>query len=142
VYAHIDLHETTDTDELEFRPLLSARDGVEYDKGIIPDGFYLVGDSDNPTPAFQKAVIDSVAKVTHIAPDDNGQLIEVPIEQFGVINYPVKKLSLCAGITDNHFNTTTEVYPDSPNVTAQECNDAQVAAITGGLDYLIGYLKL
>ncbi|HBF48197.1 MAG TPA: peptidase, partial [Shewanella frigidimarina] len=126
VYAHIDLHETTDTDELEFRPLLSARDGVEYDKGIIPDGFYLVGDSDNPTPAFQKAVIDSVAKVTHIAPDDNGQLIEVPIEQFGVINYPVKKLSLCAGITDNHFNTTTEVYPDSPHVTAQECNDAQV----------------
>lgn len=142
VYAHIDLHETTDTDELEFRPLLSARDGVEYDKGIIPDGFYLVGDSDNPTPAFQKAVIDSVAKVTHIAPDDNGQLIEVPIEQFGVINYPVKKLSLCAGITDNHFNTTTEVYPDSPLVTAQQCNDAQVAAVTGGLDYIVDYLKL
>ncbi|GGP58916.1 M14 family metallopeptidase [Shewanella saliphila] len=141
VYAHIDLHETTDTDELEFRPLLSARDGVEYDKGVIPDGFYLVGDSDNPTPEFQKAIIDSVAKVTHIAPDDDGQLIEVPIEQFGVINYPVKKLSLCAGITVNHFNTTTEVYPDSPHVTTQQCNDAQVAAITGGLDYIVGYLN-
>ncbi|GGB61663.1 M14 family metallopeptidase [Shewanella inventionis] len=141
VYAHIDLHETTDTDELEFRPLLSARDGVEYEKGIIPDGFYLVGDSDNPTPEFQKAIIDAVAKVTHIAPDDNGQLIEVPIEQFGVINYPVKKLSLCAGITNNHFNTTTEVYPDSPHVTEQQCNDAQVAAITGGLDYILNYLK-
>ena len=141
VYAHIDLHETTDTDELEFRPLLSARDGVEYEKGIIPDGFYLVGDSDNPTPEFQKAIIDSVAKVTHIAPDDNGQLIEVPIEQFGVINYPVKKLSLCAGITVNHFNTTTEVYPDSPHVTTQQCNDAQVAAITGGLDYIVDYLQ-
>ncbi|WP_445776286.1 M14 family metallopeptidase [Shewanella sp.] len=141
VYAHIDLHETTDTDELEFRPLLSARDGVEYEKGIIPDGFYLVGDSDNPTPEFQKAIIDAVAKVTHIAPDDNGQLIEVPIEQFGVINYPVKKLSLCAGITHNHFNTTTEVYPDSPHVTAQQCNDAQVAAITGGLDYIIKVIK-
>ncbi|AZG36855.1 MULTISPECIES: M14 family metallopeptidase [Shewanella] len=143
IYAHIDLHETTDTDELEFRPVLSARDGVEYDKGIIPDGFYLVGDSDNPTPAFQKAVIDSVLKVTHIAPaDDKNQLIEVPIEQFGVVNYPVKKLSLCAGITVNHFNTTTEVYPDSPLVTVQECNDAQVAAIIGGLDYIVGYLKL
>ncbi|GGQ16923.1 M14 family metallopeptidase [Shewanella litoralis] len=141
VYAHIDLHETTDTDELEFRPLLSARDGVEYDKGVIPDGFYLVGDSDNPTPEFQKAIIDSVAKVTHIAPDDNGQLIEVPIEQFGVINYPVKKLSLCAGITVNHFNTTTEVYPDSPHVTTQQCNHAQVAAITGGLDYIVDYLN-
>jgi hypothetical protein len=59
-----------------------------------------------------------------------------------VINYPVKKLSLCAGITHNHFNTTTEVYPDSPLVTTQQCNDAQVAAITGGLDYIIEYLKL
>jgi hypothetical protein len=142
IYAHIDLHETTDTDELEFRPALSARDGKNYDKGIIPDGFYLVGDSDNPTPEFQKAIIDAVAKVTHIAPDDDGQLIEVQIEQFGVINYPVKKLSLCAGITHNHFNTTTEVYPDSPLVTTQQCNDAQVAAITGGLDYIIEYLKL
>ena len=142
VYAHIDLHETTDTDECEFRPQLSARDGKAYEAGIIPDGFYLVGDSENPTPEFQKAIIDAVAKVTHIAPDDNGQLIEVPIEQFGVINYPVKTLSLCAGITNNHFNTTTEVYPDSPNVTEQECNDAQVAAITGGLDYIIKYLKL
>ena len=34
-------------------------------------------------------------------------------------------------MTDNQFNTTTEVYPDSPYVTTQQCNDAQVAAIVG-----------
>ncbi|MCL1143366.1 M14 family metallopeptidase [Shewanella gaetbuli] len=141
IFVHIDLHETTDTDELEFRPALSARDGKDYEKGVIPDGFYLVGDSDNPTPEFQKAIIDSVAKVTHIAPDDDGQLIGVDIAQFGVINYPTKKLGLCAGMTNNQFNTTTEVYPDSPLVTTQECNDAQVAAITGGLDYIIKQLS-
>ncbi|MBR9726861.1 M14 family metallocarboxypeptidase [Shewanella intestini] len=137
VFAHFDLHETTDTDELEFRPALSARDGKEYQKGVIPDGFYLVGDSENPVPEFQKAINDSVAKITHIAPDDDGQLIGVDIEQFGVINYPTKKLGLCAGMTNNQYNTTTEVYPDSPKVTEQECNDAQVAAIIGGLDYLL-----
>ncbi len=47
ILAHIDLHETTDTDELEFRPALAARDGIDYDKGMVPDGFYLVGDTDN-----------------------------------------------------------------------------------------------
>lgn len=31
VFAHFDLHETTDTDESEFRPALAARDGKEYE---------------------------------------------------------------------------------------------------------------
>merc|ERR1712176_44014 len=38
--SHIDLHETTDTDETEFRPAKAARDGIEYKPGVIPDGFY------------------------------------------------------------------------------------------------------
>jgi hypothetical protein len=53
-----------------------------------------------------------------------------------VINYPVKKLSLCAGFSNAEFTTTTEVYPDSPKVTPENCVDAQVAAIIGGLDFL------
>ena len=40
IFAHIDLHETTDSDETEFRPALAARDGLEYIEGYIPDGFY------------------------------------------------------------------------------------------------------
>lgn len=135
--AHFDLHETTDTDNSEFRPALSARDAIEQHSWNIPDGFYGVGDTLRPEPDFQKAIIDAVGKVTHIAPaDDNGELIGSKMEQFGVINYPCKKLGLCAGLTDARFVTTTEVYPDSPKVDDENCILAQVAAITGGLDYV------
>ncbi|MCS0347008.1 M14 family metallopeptidase [Vibrio diabolicus] len=141
VLMHIDLHETTDSDETEFRPALAARDGIEYIEGMIPDGFYTVGDSENPQPEFQKAVIESVAKVTHIAPaDENGEIIGSPVVQFGVINYPMVKLGLCGGVTNCVYGTTTEVYPDSPTVTNEECNDAQVAAVVGGLNYVLAQL--
>lgn len=137
ILAHIDLHETTDSDEQEFRPALAARDGLDFFEGSIPDGFYTVGDTENPQPELQKAVIESVAKVTHIAPaDPDGTIIGSPVVQFGVINYPLEKLGLCAGFTGAQFTTTTEVYPDSSKATAEECNRAQVAAITGMLDYL------
>ncbi|KIP76743.1 peptidase [Vibrio harveyi] len=141
VLMHIDLHETTDSDETEFRPALAARDGLEYIEGMIPDGFYTVGDTENPQPEFQKAVIKSVAKVTHIAPaDDKGEIIGSPVVQFGVINYPMVKLGLCGGVTNCTYGTTTEVYPDSPKVTDEECNDAQVAAVLGGLNYVLAQL--
>ncbi|WP_045404717.1 M14 family metallopeptidase [Vibrio jasicida] len=141
VLMHIDLHETTDSDETEFRPALAARDGLEYIEGMIPDGFYTVGDTENPQPEFQKVVIESVAKVTHIAPaDDKGEIIGSPVVQFGVINYPMVKLGLCGGVTNCTYGTTTEVYPDSPKVTDEECNDAQVAAVVGGLDYVLAQL--
>jgi len=136
--AHIDLHETTDTDNSEFRPALAARDAVEQKSWNIPDGFYLVGDTLKPEAEFQKAVITSVEQVTHIAPaDENEQLIGVPLEQFGVINYAAKELGLCMGLTNAQFVTTTEVYPDSPLVDDENCIVAQVAAITGALDFII-----
>lgn len=137
-FVHFDLHETTDTDNTVFRPAKAARDGVEEKFSEIPDGFYVVGDSENPQPEFQKAVIDSVRKVTHIAaPDADGNIIGEKIEQEGVINYPLKKLSLCAGFSNAEFTTTTEVYPDSPRSTPQICVDAQIAAIQGGLGFLV-----
>lgn len=140
VLMHIDLHETTDTDESEFRPALAARDGKEYEPGEIPDGFYLVDDADKPQPAFQKAVIDAVAKVTHIAPSDaNGEIIGSPEVAHGVIEYAVKPLGLCAGITPARYCTTTEVYPDSPRATPKECNDAQVAAVRAAIDYALAH---
>ena len=141
ILAHIDLHETTDTDESEFRPAAAARDGVEYVKGTIPDGFYLVGDNDKPVPGFQAAIIAAVKKVTHIAPpDEKGNIIAEPVTQEGVINYPTKALSLCSGITNCRYGTTTEVYPDSPQVSDELCNQAQVTAVTAALDYLVGRL--
>ena len=138
ITAHIDLHETTDTDNSEFMPALAARDAVEQEVWDIPDGFYLVGDAENPADDFQKAIIASVEKVTHIAPaDDEGKLIGIPLSQRGVINYETKTLGLCAGFTGASYSTTTEVYPDSPKVDDENCINAQVAAVTGGLDYII-----
>lgn len=135
---HIDLHETTDSDETEFRHALAARDGIENGPDLIPDGFYLVGDCENPQLKFQQAVIDAVAVVTHIAPaDDNGEIIGSPIVAPGVIEYQVKKLGLCAGITNARYTTTTEVYPDSPRATPQQCNTAQVAAVCAAIDFVL-----
>ena len=135
---HIDLHETTDSDESEFRPALAARDGKPYEPGEIPDGFYTVGDSVSPQLPFQRAVIDAVAKVTHIAPADaRGEIIGSTVVSPGVILYPVKSLGLCASVTDATYVTTTEVYPDSPRTTPDECNAAQAAAVRGALDHAL-----
>lgn len=135
---HVDLHETTDSDESEFRPALAARDGKAFEPGVIPDGFYLVDDSDNPQPQLQRAIIDAVAKVTHIAPPDaKGQLIGSQIVAPGVIEYPLRQLGLCAWITGARYTTTTEVYPDSPRATPERCNAAQIAAVCAALDFAI-----
>ena len=138
VVVHLDLHETTDSDETEFRPALAARDGIVYEPGEIPDGFYLCGDTDNPQLEFQAAVVGGVAKVTHIAPaDGRGEIIGTPISAPGVILYPLRELGLCAGITDARFTTTTEVYPDSPRTTPDECAAAQVAAAAAGIEFAL-----
>lgn len=139
ILLHIDLHETTDTDESEFRPALAARDGKAFEPGEIPDGFYVVGDSENPQLAFQSAVIDAVAKVTHIAPPDaRKQIIGSDVVAPGVILYPFKALGLCAGVTQARFTTTTEVYPDSPRATPEQCNAAQVTAIVAAIEFALG----
>eukprot|EP00618_Florenciella_parvula_P024773 CAMPEP_0119502470 /NCGR_PEP_ID=MMETSP1344-20130328/23928_1 /TAXON_ID=236787 /ORGANISM="Florenciella parvula, Strain CCMP2471" /LENGTH=392 /DNA_ID=CAMNT_0007538683 /DNA_START=5 /DNA_END=1184 /DNA_ORIENTATION=+ len=125
--CHVDCHETTDTDESEFMPARAALGGSVYKPCDIPDGFYLVGDSDKPQLEWHKAVIDAVREVTHIAPgDDNGTIIEEPLVQDGVIVVPATQLGLCASVTPAAYATTTEVYPDSPTVTDDQCNLAQV----------------
>ena len=135
IRLHIDLHETTDSDENEFRPALAARDGKPFSPGEIPDGFYLVGDTPNPQLDFQRHVVDAVAKVTHIAPADaKGQIIGSDVVSPGVILYPFKALGLCAGLTDAPYTTTTEVYPDSPRATPEQCVDAQVASVVAAID--------
>ena len=135
--AHIDLHETTDTDESEYRPAVAARDGQLFEPGTIPDGFYLVDDSANPQPAFQQAIILAVEQVTHIAPADaQGGIIGSPLVAHGVIHYAMQALGLCAGITGARYTTTTEVYPDSPRATPAQCIAAQVAAVCAGVEFV------
>ncbi|MFT4074278.1 MAG: M14 family metallocarboxypeptidase [Asticcacaulis sp.] len=135
---HIDLHETTDSDESEFRPALAARDGKDFIPDTVPDGFYLVDDSEHPQPEFQQAIIAAVARVTHIAPPDaSGHIIGCPVVAHGVIEYPVATYAMCTGITGAPYTTTTEVYPDSPTASPKECNDAQVAAVCAAIDYVL-----
>lgn len=136
--AHIDLHETTDTDESEYRPAVAARDGKVFESGSIPDGFYLVDDTDNPQPAFQQAIVDAVSRVTHIAPaDEKNEIIGSPVVAPGVIRYAMKPLGLCASISGARYTTTTEVYPDSPRATPQQCIEAQVAAVCAAVEFVL-----
>lgn len=138
VLVHVDLHETTDTDESEFRPALAARDGVAFVPDVIPDGFYLVADTEAPRADFQSAIIDAVAGVTHIAPPDpQGRIIGCPVVAPGVVQYPAKRLGLCFGITDAPLRTTTEVYPDSPKASPEQCIQAQVTALRAAIDFAL-----
>lgn len=135
--VHVDLHETTDTDNSEFGPAKAARDGTALEWHTIPDGFYLVGDSERAEPGFQRALIDAVRHVTHIAkPDEHGRIIGAALQQEGVINLAKRSSGLCGGMTGARFVTTTEVYPDSPTASPAQCNEAQVAAVRAAIEYL------
>ncbi|TAH12587.1 MAG: DUF2817 domain-containing protein [Curvibacter sp.] len=135
--AHIDLHETTDTDESEYRPAVAARDGEPFEPGTIPDGFYVVDDTANPQPEFQAAIVAAVQRVTHIAPSDAQDcLIGSPQVAHGVIHYAMAELGLCASITGARYTCTTEAYPDSPTATPAQCIDAQVAAVCAAVEFV------
>jgi hypothetical protein len=135
--VHMDLHETTDSDESEFRPMLAARDGKAFEPSSIPDGFYAVDDSGNPQPAFQQAIIQAVSQVTHIAAtDEKGEIIGSPVVAPGVIEYDMHSLGLCASISSARYTCTTEVYPDSARTSPEQCIAAQVAAVRAGIDFL------
>lgn len=136
--AHLDLHETTNTDLTEFMPAMAARDGKAFEAEIIPDGFYIMGNKANPQLPWLTAIIDAVRKVTHIAPpDDDDQIIGNPRLGDGVVVSPSPGKG--KGVTNATYAGTTEVYPDSATrpVSGAVCNDAQVAAITGALDYVL-----
>jgi hypothetical protein len=105
----------------------------------IPDGFYLVDDSQNPQPEFQQALIAAVQRVTHIAPADaQGGVIGSPLVAPGVIRYDMKALGLCASVSGARYTSTTEVYPDSLRATPEQCIAAQVAAVCAALEFVLG----
>lgn len=140
VLMHMDLHETTDTDNDVFRPAKSARDGEELPVwSEIPDGFYLIGDVVRPELAWHEAVIDAVSKVTHICkPDENGEIAGEPAEcvkGHGILI--CEAVGDCASFTSAKYSVTTEVYPDSRRTSAEECVTAQVRAVTSSLDFVL-----
>ena len=42
-------------------------------------------------------------------------------------------------MTSARFTSTTEVYPDSPKVTDEDCNRAQVAAVGAALEFALSH---
>jgi hypothetical protein len=71
-----------------------------HPKGF-PTGSISSGDTEDPQPAFQQAIIAAVEQVTHIAPPDaNNQIIGSDVVAHGVINYPLRELGLCPSITN------------------------------------------
>ncbi|WBM68749.1 M14 family metallocarboxypeptidase [Buttiauxella sp. WJP83] len=136
--VHVDLHETTDSDENEFRPALAARDGIEFVPGTIPDGFYLVSDEQNSRLDFQRAIISAVEEVTHIAPsDDDGSMFGYPVASHGIVEYDNNAYHLCATMTDAPFTTTTEVYPDSAATSPEECIRAQIVTVRRAIEFAL-----
>jgi Succinylglutamate desuccinylase / Aspartoacylase family len=136
--VHVDLHETTNSDASEFGPARAARDGKDYELEIIPDGFYVVADDENPQLLFQKSIIAAVEQVTHIAPaDEKGEILGSTIISRGIIEYPLRALALCTSVTGARYTTTTEVYPDSSLTTPEECILAQVTAVRAALDFAL-----
>lgn len=84
-------------------------------------------------------MIEAVRKVTHIAPpDNNGQILGYEVVSDGVILIvpTYKEIGLCAGVTNAHYTTTTEVYPDSAKTNEDECNKAQCKCIVAGLEFI------
>ena len=107
--------------------------------GPIADGFYLVTDSalekDRKGQDWLTDIIESVRKVTHIAPpDDIGQMIGLEVQQEGVVFFPPYG---SIAVTDSTYAFATEVYCISAQTTNEQCNDAQVASIVGALDFFI-----
>ncbi|PZQ56015.1 MAG: peptidase, partial [Phenylobacterium zucineum] len=97
-------------------------------------------DAEDPRLDFQNAIIKAVETVTHIAPpDEGGEIIGCPAVGHGVITYPQRDYGMCPSITGAPYTTTTEVYPDSPRATPQQCNDAQVAATCAALDFVLAH---
>jgi hypothetical protein len=141
---HVDLHETTDTDNSEFRPALFARDGkLPYPAwDPIPDGFFVVIDprkGEEQIP-FAAALIEAVSKLTHICdPDEKGEVCGLPPTIPGVVSPEVN--GICGSHTGARFSVTTEVYPDSSRTNPEACIMAQVACVMAGVGHALAKLS-
>jgi hypothetical protein len=143
--GHIDLHETTDSDRV-FLPEEYSKNGLvlEAKDVSIPDGFYLIGTQASKRPDLEKAMIEAVRAVTHIAKaDERGMILDTPVSSEGVIHTSIA--GLCAEQTRAGGKLgayTTEMYPDSEVLKSKgeayveaKCAEAQVACVLGALDF-------
>lgn len=67
-------------------------------------------------------------------------MLGFPVVSPGVIEYDNSAYHLCATMTGAPFTTTTEVYPDSPRTSPDECNRAQIATIRSAIKFSLNSL--
>ncbi len=139
--AAVDLHETPDRDKTMMPPQYQ-RYGINLtaDDILIPNGYYLISNVANRSPQMATKIIESVRKVTPIAPDPeiHGEKNEegVVISKGDSPTHQGLNQAYMKTISDNSF--TTEIYPEihSEPRGSQEAIAAQRATIHGVLDYL------
>jgi len=72
--------------------------------------------------------------VTHIAPgDEDSKIIGEPLSDKGTITIAGRTWGICGSFTAARFATTTEVYPDSPKASPEQCNVAQATVVLTGV---------
>ncbi|MEZ5815051.1 MAG: peptidase [Alphaproteobacteria bacterium] len=138
--AHMDLHETPESDRTIFRPEQASIDGTTYEDTPKPDGSYLITPETLRMEQLERAIVASMKKILPIAsPDNDGNINSLKMQHEGVIRYPAGK-GVCMDYTNAASRLgafTTEIYPDGEHTTEQDCNDGQVAAIRGFLDHIL-----
>ena len=90
-------------------------------------------------PIYRVRSVEIVAPFTLLMRFDDGAERRIDFRPIlaGELFGPLRDLALCAGMTPARYTTTTEVYPDSPRATPEQCNDAQVAAVRAAIDYAL-----
>ncbi|SHO58622.1 hypothetical protein [Vibrio quintilis] len=121
IIAHFDLQETSPETTIS---------GPDTNIKTSRRPFSLITDTENPQYPFQKAIMASAQQVLQTG------LSEIS-DTSGVSHIAMKALRRCNSLTSCYFRTTTRVCPDE--LTSEQCDDVQVAAITGGLDFILNH---
>ncbi len=138
----LDKHETNDMD-LRLRKDRASRFGeaLAPDADHIPQGFYLTLTKcdkewkNELQREFGEAILHEVRKVSPIAPD--AIILKVKNEN-GLLLAPSKTNLMRGFIAPYARNVAvTEVYPDHPDMGHEKAVQTQLAAIYGGLDYVL-----
>ncbi len=123
--VHVDLHETTDTDESEFRPALAARDGKPFepdgDSGRVLSGRRCRA-ARSRSSSRRSSMRSRRSRISRRA-DAQGRDHRLAPGRAGRDRYRAAQARPRAPASPTRATRpTTEVYPDSPRATPEQCN--------------------